>query len=428
MSDVVITPHMLGGTVAPPPSKSAAHRAVICAALARGESRVTPYVSSQDIDATMAAMRALGAEISITEDGKALCVCGDRIFSVKKAEVPCGESGSTLRFLIPLAAVGGVEAVFTGQGRLPERPLGPYFKLLPAHGCRCERPQGGSLPLHIAGRLTAGRYELPGDISSQFITGLLLALPFCDTDSNILLTTPVESAGYINMTLDIMREFGITIKSTSPQEYHIPGGQGYKSHACGVERDWSQAAFWLASGALGGNVRCSDMRTNSLQGDMAILSLLRRFGAEVHESAGVVSVTAQQLHGIELDASQVPDLVPILSVIASLSQGVTRITGAARLRIKESDRLHAMAEGLNALGGQVQELPDGLVIRGVPQLHGGTVDGFHDHRIVMALAIAAQRCTEKVTIRGCESVNKSYPRFFEDYRLTGGYADVVQLG
>lgn len=426
MSDAVIRPRPLRGAVTPPPSKSVLHRAVVCASLAKGKSAVRPYVPSDDIDATVLAMRALGAEIRA--ENESLLIDGSPIFGRPGAEIDCRESGSTLRFLLPVAAAGGVNAAFTGRGRLPERPLGPYLQLLPEHGVSCA-PQSAerALPLRISGRLAPGEFALPGNISSQFVTGLLFALPLLPEDSVVRLTTPVESAGYIDLTLDILSTFGISLKGTQ-DGFSVPGGQRYKSCDFVAEGDWSQAAFWLSAGALGGEARCFGLSSSSRQGDRAIVPLLRRFGADIREENGAVTARGGELRGIDIDAAQIPDLVPVLAAVAAFARGRTRITRAGRLRLKESDRLRATARSLAALGARVSETEDGLIIEGAPSLPGGAAESFGDHRIAMALAVAAGRCSGAVTIRGSGCVAKSYPRFFEDYKALGGDVHVIDVG
>ncbi len=403
MSRAVIESSALFGTLGAVPSKSAAHRMAICAFLS-GESEVRGLGKSEDIEATLGALEAISAG---------------------KDVINCGESGSTLRFLIPVAAALGKAVTFTGRGRLPERPIGEYLRLLPEHGVKCESK--GGLPLKISGRLTSGRYEIEGNISSQYITGLLLALPLLDGDSEIVLVSPLQSKPYVEMTLGVMRLFGVDAEE-GENGYFIKGNQKYNKTSCTVEGDWSQAAFFLAAGALGGNIFIENLDTESYQGDKAIYELLRQFGADITINGQVLSCNHNKLHGIEIDAENIPDLVPILAVVASLAEGTTTITGAARLRIKESDRLHAITEGLNKLGADITELPDGLKINGVKSLHGGAVQGYNDHRIVMALSVAATRATEPVIITDAESINKSYPSFFEDYNNLGGNANVINMG
>ena len=420
MSLAVISPSVIRGTLTPPPSKSAAHRLLIAAALAGG-GRVRGLSLSADMEATLRAVRGLG--VSVRLDGDAACFSpAPPSSSPSPLPVDCGESGSTLRFLIPLYAARGIPAVFTGHGRLPERPLGVYADCLPPHGVTLSATAG--LPLTVTGRLTGGDFALPGDVSSQFITGLLFALPLCREDSRIRLTTPLESAGYVDMTLQVLRQAGVRAEPLE-DGWFIPGSQTYRPLDTAVESDWSQAAFLLAAGALGGEVTLTRLNPASAQGDREALSLFRRFGAAIGETPGRIVCRKAPLHGIDIDAAQIPDLVPVLAVTAALADGITRITGAARLRLKESDRLTAVADGIRRLGGRVEEGPDSLTITGVPRLAGGRVEGVNDHRIVMAMAVAALGCEAPVTVTDAQSVAKSWPAFFEDYRAIGGTAHVI---
>ena len=421
MSHVILSPSRLSGEVTVPPSKSAAHRAILCAALSRGICHIHNVAQSNDIDMTIGAIQSLGAETERL--GSALTVDARHLFSDSPVEIDCGESGSTLRFLIPVAAAGGVSARFTGHGRLPQRPIGIYLDCLPPAGVSC-RTEGG-LPLSIQGQLQPGVFSLPGNISSQFITGLLLALPLLDGDSRIQLTSPLESAGYVDMTLEMLYQFGVQI-SRDADGYSIPGNQRYLPCDCTVEGDWSQAAFFLAAGALGEKpLTIRGLSLSSTQGDQEAARLFRRFGAEVLEDESCVTVIPHPLRGIDIDASQIPDLVPILAVTGALAEGVTRITGAARLCIKESDRLTAIADGIRRLGGKVEELPDGLILTGVPTFLGGKAEGYNDHRIVMALSIAALCSQTTVELTDAQSICKSYPNFFDDYKRLGGQAHVI---
>ena len=420
MSLAVISPSIIRGTLTPPPSKSAAHRLLIAAALA-GEGRVRGLSLSADMEATLRAVRGLG--VSVRLEGDAACFApASAPSSPSPLKVDCGESGSTLRFLIPLYAARGIPAVFTGHGRLPERPLGVYADCLPPHGVTLSAASG--LPLTVTGRLTGGDFALPGDVSSQFITGLLFALPLCREDSRIRLTTPLESAGYVDMTLQVLRQAGIRVEPLE-DGWFIPGSQTYRPLDTAVESDWSQAAFLLAAGALGGEVTLTGLNPASAQGDREALALFRRFGAAVEEAPGRIVCRKAPLHGIDIDAAQIPDLVPVLAVTAALADGVTHITGAARLRLKESDRLAAVADGVRRLGGRVEEGPDFLTITGDSRLAGGRAEGYNDHRIVMALAVAALGCDAPVTVTDAQSVAKSWPAFFEDYRTIGGTAHVI---
>ncbi len=415
MTNVIFHPFTPNGVIPAPPSKSDVHRAVICAALSKGRCTVSPVALSEDIQATIRCVEALGAKTAVA--GDTLTVDGTHLFENKTAVLDCRESGSTLRFLIPVAAAGNVEATFIGSGRLPERPIGIYTEALPEKGVTC-RTKGG-LPLQIGGRLQSGVYRIPGNVSSQFITGLLFALPLLEGDSDIILTSPIQSAGYINMTIRSMSKFGIEVDMTD-KGWHIRGKQHYIPTDYTTDGDWSQAAFFLAAGAIGGDVTVTGCNIDSSQGDRRIAALLREFGAEVHQDGGTVTVKKAPLSAITIDASQIPDLVPVLAVCACFADGVTQITNAARLRIKESDRLKTTAALLNALGGKVIELPDGLAVTGVRRLRGGAVDGCNDHRIVMAAATCAAGCEGALTCTDAWSVNKSYPDFYRDYQKICG--------
>ena len=274
--------------------------------------------------------------------------------------------------------------------------------------------------MRCTGRLTGGVFRLAGNISSQFISGLLLALPMTGTDSELVLTTPLESAGYVDMTLDALRRFGVRVECTQ-NGWRIPAGARYAS--CGaaeVEGDWSNAAFWLTAGAISSPVTVTGLAPDSRQGDRAAAAILARFGAEVSTEGDAVTVRPGRLRGIELDARDIPDLVPPLALAAACAEGTTRILGAERLRIKESDRLRSVAAALNALGGDVRVLPDRLEIHG-GTLTSGTADAQNDHRIAMLAAVAASVCAEPVRVCGAEAVNKSYPGFWKDFtQLTKG--------
>lgn len=415
MSSVRVMPTVFHGEVTLPPSKSDVHRAILCAALSKGKSVISPVDLSQDISATIDCAKALGAEITV--EGNTAYVDGTNLFSSKEAVLNCRESGSTLRFFIPVAAVGGVNTTFIGKGRLPQRPIGIYLDCLPKAGVQCIT-QGG-LPLKINGKLQSGEFTVPGDVSSQFITGLLLALPLTGEDSKIVLSSSLESVGYINMTIRTMAKFGIKVEVTD-YGYFIKGGQSYKPCNYICEGDWSQAGFFMAAGALGGNVTLKGLRTDSIQGDKACMEIFSRFGAKVTIDSDKINVTADKLKGIEIDARQIPDLVPIFAVTAAFAEGTTNIYGAERLRIKESDRLNAICTCLKKIGVDVTEKPDGLIINGISQANGGCVEGYNDHRIVMSMSIAVEKSANFIEITDKESINKSYPAFFEDYKKIMG--------
>ena len=409
--EVKITPAKLRGTIVPPPSKSRAHRLIIAAALGSGESVISNVAFSQDILATLTAMEQLGAQWEKRSEDS-ICIKGLQggkpILGADGLPHPdCGESGSTLRFLIPVALAVAGGGVFTGRGRLMERPQKPYFDLFEEKGIDYTLENG---VLTVRGQLTSGEYALRGDVSSQFFTGLLYALSLIDGDSIIRSTTPLESRSYVDMTVDALSKFGVEIAEASGEypAYEVRGGQPFLACDCGVEADWSQAGFYYAAKGIGNEIEIEGMNAYSRQGDMKIVPYyLKMLG-----SGEVI-----------LDVSDCPDLVPPLAVQAVLrgAGNVTRITNAARLRIKESDRLTSVTTVLRALGAHIDELEDGLVIYGQDELLGGTtIEPFNDHRIAMMTAIAATRCREPVGVRNAECVQKSYPDFWEAYEKLGG--------
>lgn len=422
MSDVKFSPFVPNGTVNVPPSKSDVHRAIICAAMANGVSRISPVALSNDIKATIGCIKALGADAVL--ENNVLTVDGTNMYKNKTALLDCGESGSTLRFFIPIAAVGNINATFVGKGKLPQRPIGIFTEALPKAGTVCKTE--GGLPLEIKGQLKSGIFEIPGNVSSQFITGLLLALPILEGDSEIVLTSPLESVGYIAMTIRTMKQFGVNIQATE-KGWHIKGGQSYKTCDYTTDGDWSQAAFFMVLGAIGGKVTVKGVAKDSTQGDKKCAEILAEFGAKVTQRDNEVTVEKGDLKAITIDASQIPDLVPVLSVCAAFAEGTTKIINAERLRIKECDRLKATAELLNNLGGKVKELSDGLEITGGSSLEGGKVNGYNDHRIVMSAAVCAARSDEDITATFAMSINKSYPDFYIDYNSIGGKANVLDL-
>lgn len=390
--EVTITPGMLKGSITPPPSKSQAHRAMLAMMLSDGEGTLLNLSRSQDIEATERCAAALKAKGAPCDDLPML---------------DCGESGSTLRFLIPVALALRGGGHFTGQGRLMERPQKPYFDLFDEKGIDYDLQYG---VLTVRGTLTPGVYKLPGDVSSQFVTGLLYALPLLSCDSEIVLTSPLESRDYVAMTLDVLARFGVEIEQENYERFRVPGNQRFRAVDLTIEGDWSQAGFWYAAAFLDHPVEVTGMDPASTQGDRVVAELYWRLARP---------------GDVDIDVSGCPDLVPPLAVMAAVRRGTTRIVNAARLRIKESDRLAAVTHVMNALGAEIEELPDGLVIHGLDGLRGGvTVESFNDHRIAMMAAIAATRCASPVTVLGAECVRKSYPNFWEDYKALGGRLEV----
>lgn len=404
--DIKITPGKLSGRVTVPPSKSVAHRLIICAAFAQGRSVIENIYPSKDIIATAQAMKAFGADITL-ENGRAV-VCG--IGQIPKtALVDCNESGSTLRFLIPVASALGITATFTGnlKSKLPERPITPYLIELPEHGVTFD--YHNTMPFTVSGQLTSGVFKIGGDMSSQFITGLILALSLLDGDSEIVLTSHLESKPYVDITISAMAKFGVEVTETE-KGYYIKGGQKFTCTDVVCEADYSQAAFYYVAKALGSDIEISGLSSDSSQGDKKIVEICEEM---VYNKNG-------GLKPFRLDCSDTPDLVPVLTVLAGFCQGVSEIYNVRRLRIKECDRLAAISECLNKIGGRVEALEDKLIITGVQSLEGGEVEAFNDHRIAMSMAVASTRCRNPLVINGAECVSKSYPDFWEHFKALGG--------
>lgn len=418
--DVIIKPKRLSGTLEAVPSKSDLHRAIICASLAGEPSIISPVSHSDDITATIGAVRALGGSV---EEFKSSLNVRHSGKNIDKCSIDCIESGSTYRFMLPVAAALGVPASFYGRGKLPQRPINDLTGALKEHGIEVFKENGEMLS--IKGRLTGGIYSIRGDISSQYITGLLMALPILEDDSRIILTSQLKSKAYVDITLRCLERFGIKIEAL-PDGYFIKGGQKYKNQVYAVDSDYSNAAFWLSAGAVNSDITLNKLYAHSAQSDREIVSLLLKFGAGIKAYGNTVRACRNSLNGITIDAGEVPDLVPILAVVGAYASGTTVIENAGRVRIKESDRLRAMTEGLVKLGAEVTEYPDKLVIHGGKKLKGGvTVSSFNDHRIAMAMTIAALGCENEVRINGAESVNKSYPDFYSHLKMLGGECIVI---
>ncbi len=400
--NITITPGPLTGAIRPPASKSQAHRHIIAAALSPGNSILSHVSPSRDITATLSCMEALGAKAAWLDEST-VKISGIRSHGAPAGEMDCGESGSTLRFLIPVALAVAGGGTFRGHGRLMQRPQEPYFEIFREKGIFWQQGDG---TLTVRGTLTPGTYRLRGDVSSQFITGLLYALPMLHGDSEIVLTTALESSGYVDMTLDSLRRAGIQVTVTE-KGYFVPGNQTYKAVDGAVEADFSQSGFFYAMAGMGCDLTVTGMNPHSAQGDRVVIPFMEQL-------KGTGEVT--------LDVRECPDLVPPLAARAALRAGeVTHIVGAGRLRIKESDRLASVTAVLNALGAAVEELPEALTIHGKATLRGGvTVDSWNDHRIAMMAAVAAVKCEKPITITNAQCVEKSYPTFWRDYAALGG--------
>ena len=408
--DISIRPSKLKGELSVPASKSCAHRAIICAALAEGTSHLSGVSMSKDIEATIGAMTALGAEFTV--NGGDITVTGTGGRKAVNCVIDCNESGSTLRFIIPIAAAVGSSTEFRGRGRLPQRPIDIFIRELGKNGVTFD--YNNTMPFTVSGGLKSGRFEIEGDVSSQFITGLLFALPLLEGDSEIVLTSHLESRPYVDITIDTLRRFGVSVEETDCG-FRVKGGQRYTASDEHIEGDYSQAAFFCVANALGSEVKLHNLDENSVQGDKKILEII----SDMCYNGNIGHYSA--------DCSDIPDLVPILAVLGAFGSDNSVIYNAKRLKIKESDRLQTTAALLNALGGNVEITDDGLIIHPTGAMHGGTVDSFGDHRIVMAAAIAATAIDGEVVIRGAEAAEKSYPAFFDDYRKLGGKANVIIL-
>lgn len=405
-----ITPSKLKGEIDAIPSKSMAHRLLICAALCEGTTKVKCNGTSEDIEATISCLRAMGS--NIIRIGDTYLVPKITKGACDLVKFDCHESGTTLRFMMCIAAGLGLRAHFDGSDRLFERPLEPLIEVLTKHGLVISRDENNRIVQ--SGKAFMPDYEIEGNISSQYISGLMLMLPLCGGKS-VKVTGNFESKPYVTLTAEAMREAGVNV-TEEDNTYTVAGK--YNLTDTQVEGDWSNAGFFLIADALGCDIKIKGLDINSAQGDRETLSVLKKFGCEISADS-TVSVKADSLNAQTVDVSNIPDAVPILSVLASVSKGETHIVGAKRLRLKESDRLVTVADMINNLGGECEITDDGLIIRGKEKLTGGKVYAQRDHRIAMSASIASVVCEDEVEIVGAEAVNKSYPKFFEDLCALG---------
>ncbi len=422
--NIKIIPRKLEGNIDAMPSESHAHRVLI----------------AQKLAALQGCRAVEGPEIpDFSEDIKATKACLHQM-DKDMPYLQCGESGSTLRFLLPVAMALKDCAEFLGAGKLPDRPISPLKEEMERHGCCFVMGNNKNTDRFkqictVRGRLIPGDYYLPGNISAQFITGMLFALPLLDGDSTITLITELESAVYVDMTLEILEQFGIVIYTEETEEgfplYGIPGNQTFKEPAdLHLDGDWSNAAFWLACGLLGGKVTVHGLNLDSKQRDKEIINIMADMGAHVdlipHDD-GTCTITTcfSELKGIDKDISQIPDLAPILAVLMSSARGTSMITYAERLKLKESNRIKTIYSALCSLGADVSYGGDRLSFTGKMPLNGGQVFSYGDHRIAMAAAIASSICINPVVIEDADTIYKSYPDFFRDFESLGG--EVVEL-
>ena len=404
----------LKGDINAIPSKSYAHRALIAAALSDAPSKLIYSGTSDDIDVTIQCLKELGSDIIPLEEGGVLV---NPI--VKKDSVPVldvGESGSTFRFLLPVAASLYEECSFIGRGRLPERPISDLMNVMKTHGVSFSSEK---LPFTTCGILKAGVFELPGDVSSQYISGLLLAGPLLEDTSKIKLKTELESKPYVDITIEVLSEFGVDIKSY--ENSYTVNPKKYNSGDYKIEGDWSNAAFFMVAGLLGEGIRISGLKMDSAQGDKAVVNVLKNMGGSIKNENEVLVCKHSELSGTEIDLKEIPDSLPILAVAASsVVSGVTKFYNIKRLRLKESDRVASVAKMIEDLGGKVKICNDELYVYGTDGLKGGVTESFRDHRLVMAASIASMISSDNVTIKNPGAVTKSYPTFFEDFEQLGG--------
>lgn len=417
--NVTATLRNISGRLTAISSKSDAHRAMIAAAVSDAPTEISLNIFSKDIEATARCLAALGAKI---ERGDTYCRVEPVLSHAESPLLDCGESGSTLRFLIPLAKVMAENPRLSGAGRLAQRPIAPLLDAMKSRGCSFSAE---ALPLTMSGTLEAGEYKLPGDISSQFVSGLLFALPLLSSDSEIALTSPLQSSAYVDMTLDTLDRFGIEILKTD-RGFSVPGGQKYKSPiSYAAEGDWSNSAPFMVMAALCGEVTIDNLNISSKQSDKAIIPILESFGARVLINGNSVTVARQDARPFETDISQFPDLFPVIAVLACGAEGTSTIYNAERLRLKESDRIESTLSLIKAFGGEAHVDGGTVTVCGRGSLSGGACDSFNDHRISMAALCAAAICENPVKVSDFEAINKSYPDFLRDYKCLGGWADVI---
>ena len=415
---VKVTPSKVHGNVKIPASKSMAHRALICASLSDGTSIVS---NSKDIEATVGCMKALGANIKQIDE-TTYEVTGTNLFK-QEGNITCNanESGSTLRFLIPLAACTNAKVKFLGQGRLLQRPMDVYENEFKEQNIEFNQ---SDKEIIVSGNLQAKDYVVQGDISSQFITGLIFVLPLLDQDSTLTITEPYESKSYVNLTIQMLAKFGIEIIETSSNSYLIKGNQHYKAQDVSVEGDFSQLAFFAVLGTLNNTLSCSNMDMSSKQGDKAILDCIPSFTS----NKDTITFTKKQPAPQTIDLSNCPDLGPILCVLASYTNGETNIVNAARLRMKESDRILAMETELKKWGVDITSTFDSIQIHGKEHYKSdSTVEifGHNDHRIVMAMTVFGLCAESECIIDDAQAITKSYPTFFEDIQSLGGKVEIL---
>ncbi len=412
--NISVNAKQVSGKVKVISSKSELHRLLILSAFAKEKSKIEFYgVISLDVEATLDCLRAVGAKIKVEEN----VFIVEPIKELPKGRVKlfCRESGSTLRFILPIFCMLGIEQEITVSGRLKDRPLSPIYEILKENGVNLSNK--GEYPLYTKGKFSLDKVEIDGGISSQFISGLLMAFAIANENGKVTVKGDFQSKSYVDITVNAIKSFGVNV-SVKDSEYTVYGNE-YNGKNLTAYGDWSNGAFFLALGALSGNISVLGLNENSFQGDKKIVNLIKEFGGNIISGNGEITVENSQTKGIEIDVNDIPDLAPVLAVISGVSNGKTTIYNGKRLRLKESDRIKSVVQMINAIGGIATEKEDGMEIIGVKEYTGGVVDSFNDHRIVMASAIASAKCKNSVTIINAEAVNKSYPSFFEELKRLG---------
>lgn len=420
MKSATITPSKLNGRIEIPSSKSLCHRAIICAALAKGKSTLTNIHDSDDIQTTLNAVKSMGAEVKNLGNGKYSIDGTNTMETDDIIKIDCRGSGSTLRFLIPLAYKARNDVVFTGRERLEKRSLKTYTDLFDKLGAEYITSNNSSLPMTVKdGNISGNIITLEADVNSQFLSGLLFALPLFNKDTEICLNAPFKSKGYIDMTIDIMKKFGIKIYNYKYMVFRIKGNQSYKPFDYNAEGDFSHAAFYLAAGALGNFIVCNGLDLETKQVDRNIIDIIEKMNGQIVIENGAIAAVPTLLKGTEINISENPDLLPAICVMATFAQGETIITGI------ENDRERAIniSNQLNSIGATIIEQNNRLVIEGAETISGGTANTCNDHRIAMALAIASTCCDNLVSVEDSESINKSYPLFWEHFNSLGGITE-----
>lgn len=416
---ITIKKSEIEGRLRAPPSKSYTHRAVICAALANGKSKITNPLLCNDTEATIKVCKMLGAEVNMRED---LIVEGTEKLRAPDDVVDCRGSGTTLRFFTAISSLAPGMSVLTGNESLRKRTVGELLNALTQLGIKAISTRGNGLPpiVVFGDDVKGGNVKMRGDISSQFISALLFACPKALKKTTIELTTGLQSKPYVEITIEVLKEFGIKISASDDfREFVVPSQQSFKPLEYIIQGDFSSAAFMLAAGALAGKVNISNLELSSKQGDKRIVHTLKDMGAYVKEKENSITVEKEDLMAITIDVLHTPDLAPICAVLATQAKGITRIISADRLRLKESNRLASITNELKKMGANITETKDGLIIKGPTSLKGAKIDPHNDHRIAMACAVAGLVASGRTVIENAECISKSYPTFVDDMKNIG---------